>query len=233
MRDEVFRTVAQCVPYLSALDATSGDDWVSCAALITDPALLATVVRATKAGFETDDDVVAASLFAESYAFRVAGTALVAYALGLPVPDVAPDAVAVKIDKPRPTAVAYLNADVRPTDAHQLARDLVGAHFDPFVTAMHDIFVVGERMLWGNVANACAVALRAVESESGDGVRQRANEFVDASQPWFQEVGSFTTALAGHQGWFWDRTSCCLWFRTASGQYCDNCSLRHQTPTER
>jgi ferric iron reductase protein FhuF len=230
MRDEVFDAVAQRVPYLSVSAATDtdGDDWVSCAALIADPAA---VVRATKAGFETDDDAVAASLFAESYAFRVAGTALAAYALDLPVPEVAPDAVKVKIDKPRPTAVAYLNPDVHPTDAHHLAHDLVGAHFQPFVTAMHNAFTVGERLLWGNVAAGCAVAFLAVGDS--EGARARAQEFVDASEPWFAGVGNFTTQLAGHQnqGWYWDRTSCCLWFRTRNGQYCDNCSLTR--PTER
>jgi len=220
MRDEVFRTVARCVPYLAAASETDGDDWVSCATLIADPA---PVVRATMAGFETDDDVVAASLFAEAYAFRVAGTALAAYVLDLPVPDLAPAAVSVRIDKPRPTAVAYLTPDVHPTDARQLARDLVGAHFEPFVAALHARFTVGERLLWGNVADACAVAFRSV----GDSreVRRRAEEFVQAAQPWFADAGRFTDELAGRQGWFWDRTSCCLWFRTKNGQYCDNCSL--------
>ncbi len=92
---------------------------------------------------------------------------------------------------------------------------------------MHSAFTVGERLLWGNVAAACAVAFRAVESEAGGAVRERATEFVDASEPWFEGVGRFTTELAGHQdqGWYWDRTSCCLWFRTKNGQYCDNCSL--------
>jgi cobalamin transport system ATP-binding protein len=223
MRDEVFRSVAARVPYLSVSDATDGDDWVSCAALVAGPAR---AIRDTKPGFETDDDIVAASLFTEAYAFRVAGVALAAYALDLPVPDVAPERVAVRIDKPRPTAVAYLNKQLHATTAGHLAEDLVGAHFQPFVAATHEVFAVGERLLWGNVAAACAVAFRAVESSSAE--RARATEFMQAAEPWFGAVGRFTTQLAGHQGhgWFWDRTSCCLWFRTASGQYCDNCSLR-------
>lgn len=226
LRDEVFRTVAQRVPYLSVSDApTDGDDWVSCAALVADPAI---VIRATKPGFGTDDDIVAASLFTEAYAFRVAGIALAAYALDLPVPDLAPERVKVRTDKPRPTAVAYLNPNVRPTTANQLAADLVGAHFQPFVVATHDVFTVGERLLWGNVAAACAVAFRAVGDS--DEVRARAEEFMQAAQPWFADTGNFTNELAGHQdqGWYWDRTSCCLWFRTAeaNGALCDNCSLK-------
>ncbi len=89
---------------------------------------------------------------------------------------------------------------------------------------MHDAFAVGERLLWGNVAAACAVAFRALEPSRAE--RARATEFMDACAPWFGDVGTFTDELAGRQGWFWDRTSCCLWFRTASGQLCDNCSLR-------
>ena len=224
VRDEVFRAVAERVPFLSVSAVGEGDDWIRGDELIADPA---PVVRDTMPGFETDDEAVAASLFTESYAFRVAGVALAAYALDLPVPDLAPEAVAVKIDKPRPTAVAYLTTDVHRTDAHQLANDLVGAHFQPLVAAVHNTFAVGERLLWGNVAAACAVAFRAVESSGvdSDRVREHATEFMDACFEWFVDAGNFTDELAGHQGWFWDRTSCCLWFRTKNGQYCDNCSV--------
>ena len=221
MRDEVFAAVARRVPYLLVSDAADGDDWIRGDALIADPA---TTVRNTRSGFETDDDIVAASLFTEAYAFRVAGVALAAYALDLPVPDLAPAATAVRIDKPRPTAVAYLGNELHATNANQLAHDLVGAHFEPFVAAIHSAFAVGERLLWGNFAAACAVAFLAIgDSEH---VRDNAEEFMQAAAPWFGDVGSFTDELAGRQGWFWDRTSCCLWFRTASGQLCDNCSLK-------
>ena len=225
MRDEVFGAVARRVPYLSVSDVTDGDDWVSCAALVANPA---PTVRNTMVALGTADVAVAASLFTEAYAFRVAGVALVAYALDLPVPDVAPRAVAVRTDKPRPPAVAYLAPELHDTNAPQLAHDLVGAHFEPFVAAIHDEFTVGERLLWGNVAAACAVAFLAI----GDSARARANaeEFIRAAQPWFAETGSFKERLARseYQGWYWDRTSCCLWFQTAEagGQYCDNCTVR-------
>ena len=222
-RDEVFRTVARRVPYLLVSDVGDGDEWIRGDALIADPA---STVRNTKPGFETDDDIVAASLFTEAYAFRVAGVALAAYALDLPVPDVSPHAVAVTVDKPRPAAVAYLDHDLHATTANQLATDLVGAHFQPLVAAVHNTLTVGERLLWGNVAAACAVAFLSIGDS--DQVRDNAEEFMQAAAPWFGDAGSFTDELAGRQGWFWDRTSCCLWFRTApaSGQLCDNCSLK-------
>ena len=227
-RDEILAVVAGHVSYLRARGAVDGDDWVSCAALASDPAILTGVVRATMAGFGTDDEAVAASLFAQAYAFRVAGVALAAFALDLPVPDVSAGATAVRIDKPRPSAVAYLNPEVRRRRATQLVDELVEQHFGGFVAAVHAVFRVGERLLWGDVAASCAVAFRAVESSGADGsaVRARSEVFVAAAAARFEGLGSFTTVRDGsREGWYWDRTSCCLWFRTRSAQFCDNCSL--------
>jgi ferric iron reductase protein FhuF len=224
---EVLGAVSARVPYLRGLAVAEGDDWQPCDGLASDRGTLVRVVAATKAGFGTDDDAVAASLFVQSYAFRVAGAALGAYALGLPVPRVRPAVTAVRIDKPRPTAVAYLDPRVDDADASQLAHALVDGHFAPFVAAVHAAFTVGERLLWGNVASSCAAVFRALESSGADApaVRERAERFM-AAAPAFAGLGRFTVVrAAGREGWFWDRTSCCLWFRTASGQLCDNCSL--------
>jgi ferric iron reductase protein FhuF len=229
--DEVLRTVAERVPYLAASTVIEGDDWIGCDTLVTDPAALTKVVRASARGFGTDDEVVAASLFTESYAFRVAGTALVAFALDLPVPDLAPTSVAVRIDKPRPSAVAYLDPLGRGLDADALAGALIAVHLGPFVAVMHEAFRVGERNLWGNVAAACAVAFRAVHasavgSDGRERIRARAEAFFDACAPDFDGLGAFTAVQhAGRQGWYWDRASCCLWFRTTGSELCDNCSL--------
>jgi hypothetical protein len=44
--------------------------------------------------------------------------------------------------------------------------------------------------------------------------------------PSFVGLGAFSVARAGdREGWYWDRTNCCLWFRTGAEEYCDNCSL--------
>jgi len=72
------------------------------------------------------------------------------------------------------------------------------------------------------------VAFRAVEgavTEDRAVVRARAESFVSATTS-FDGLGAFTTVRTDdREGWFWDRTSCCLWFRTPAEQYCDNCSL--------
>ncbi len=226
--DDVLGAVAGQVSYLRGSGSTNGEDWVACDALVSDQAVLVDVVLATRDGFATDDDAVAASLFAQAYAFRVAGVALAAYALDLPVPALAPAVTAVRLDKPRPSAVAYLSPEVRRLDGAALAAELVGGHLNEFVDATHRAFRVGERLLWGNVAASCATAFRAVESSGTDPtrVRDHAAAFVTAARPWFEGLGAFTVVRhAGQEGWYWDRTSCCLWFRTKSGQLCDNCSL--------
>jgi cobalamin transport system ATP-binding protein len=231
--DDVLAVVAGRVSYLRASVSTDGDNWRSCATLISNRGVLVDVVTDAMSGFGTDDEAVAASLFTQAYAFRVAGVALAAYALDLPVPDVAPDVTAVRVDKPRPSAVAYLNPAVRRRDAATLADELIGGHLGGLVDAVHEAFRVGERLLWGNVAASCAVAFRAVEGSVGEGsggevvvVRQRAQSFFAAAHRWFEGLGAFTVVEhAGREGWYWDRTSCCLWFRTKSEQLCDNCSL--------
>jgi ferric iron reductase protein FhuF len=228
MLEPVLQTVADHVSYLRAVQTIEGDDWVGCAELVSDPVKLVEIVRRTKAGFDTDDDAVAASLFTQAYAFRVAGVALAAHALGLPLPNVAAAATAVRLDKPRPSSVAYLDPEARKLDVAAFADELLGVHMRTFVDAVHREFRVGDRLLWGNVAGSCATAYRAVESSGSDKqtVRARAGEFFGAAQVWFDGLGQFTVVEhADRDGWFWDRTSCCLWFRTKREQLCDNCSL--------
>jgi iron complex transport system ATP-binding protein len=220
--------VAAVVPYLRASTTTEGDDWYPCQELVTDPGVLTDVITRAMPGFGTTDPAVAASLFTQAYAFRVAGVALAAYALDLPVPDVAPAATAVRIDKPRPSQVAHLAPDPQTMSASELSARLVTGHLDAFVKAVHASYTVGERLLHANVASSCAVAFRAVEGavdDERDDVRARSEEFM-AVTPSFDGLGAFTIVRAGdREGWFWDRTSCCLWFRTPAEHYCDNCSL--------
>jgi ferric iron reductase protein FhuF len=227
--DDVLREVEARVPYLRASTTWSNDDdWLRCDAIVENEHTLTDVVRAAMQGLATDDLAVAASLFTQAYAFRAAGAALAAYALDLPVPDVALDATAVRVDKPRPTAVAYLRPTLEYREPEALAHDLVGGHLAPFVDVVHCRFRVGERLLWGNVASSCAAALRAVEGavSTKTDVRERAHLFITASADWFAGLGTFTVVQSeGREGWYWDRTNCCLWYQTAGARVCDNCSL--------
>ena len=94
---------------------------------------------------------------------------------------------------------------------------------------------IGERLLWGNVAASIAAVFRAVESSgpAGDAERPgpRARRFFAAAAPGSTASGDYTCVeVPGALGWYWDRTSCCLWYQTTSGAYCDDCSL-HDPPS--
>ena len=49
--------------------------------LIADPPRLLSIVRSTAAGWDTDDDTLAMSLFVQGYAYRIALTAIGSFVL--------------------------------------------------------------------------------------------------------------------------------------------------------
>jgi ferric iron reductase protein FhuF len=225
----VLARVESVVSYLRASTAAPADEgWIGCADLLADADLLTQLVTDTGAGRHAPDAQVAASLFAQGYAFRVAGVALAAYALGLPVPSTRPEDTAIRIARHRPAALAITSAVLRtPNEPAAVAEAILDGHMAPFVAAVHEVVTIGERLLWGNVATSCAVAFRAVEGETHDpAVRQRAEAWFAAAGPRLAGLGGFhALEHAGRHGWYWDRTNCCLWYRTADGRLCDDCSL--------
>jgi ferric iron reductase protein FhuF len=227
--DAVLATVADHVSYLRAsTQAPEADGWIRCAELCRPGDPLDGLLTSTGTGLGTDDPQVAASLFVQGYAFRVGGVALAAFALDLPTPAVAPDVTAITIGRHRPNAIAHTSPLLADPDADRLAAALLGGHLAPLVAAVRAEVRVGERMLWGNVAAACAVAFRAVESSGTDrvAVRARADAFMAAARPWLDGLGGFSTIVVDDRdGWFWTRTSCCLWYQASGGQLCDDCSL--------
>ena len=47
---------------------------------------------------------------------------------------------------------------------------------------------------------------------------------------WLDGLGAYCTMSSPDAlGWYWTRTSCCLWYQTSSGSYCDDCSLHDPT----
>lgn len=227
---EVVATIQTRVSYLRcADDALLADGWIGCAELISNPDRLRAEIDATAAGRGTDDPQVAASLYTQAYAFRLPSIAVAAFALGLPVPTTAPAATAIRIGRHRPAEVAILTRSCAPIDATSLATELFERHLVPFVDAVRAGTRMGERLLWGNVAASIATIFRAVQSSGplGDeAVRARAEQFEQAASPWLDGLGGWSTVhVPDAVGWFWDRTSCCLWYQTTSGFYCDDCSL--------
>ncbi len=120
-----------------------------------------------------------------------------------------------------------------PTDARGLATALLGGHLRPFMASLREATTIGDRLLRGNVAASCAAAFRAVEGAARDrddvgeraAVRRRAEAFFDLAD-WLDGAGCFERVeVDGTDGWFWTRTSCCLYYKVSSGATCDDCSL--------
>ena len=228
---EVVATIQNRAAYLRcATEALPADGWISCADLLANPDQLRAQIDATAAGRGTTDPQVAASLYAQAYAFRVPSIAVAAFALGLPAPTTAPAATAIRIGRHRPAELATLDPMCRPTDAATLATELFDGHLVPFIAAVRAGTRVGERLLWGNVAASIATIFRAVQGSGlGDpDVRSRAEQFEQVTSPWLDGLGAWSTlSVPDAIGWYWDRTSCCLWYQTTSGFYCDDCSLHN------
>ncbi len=129
--------------------APSDEGWIVCADLLADTDRLRREIDATAAGRGTADPQVAASLYAQAYAFRVPSIAVAAYALGLPVPSTAPAVTAVRIARHRPAELAILDPTCRTMGAAEVARMVVDEHLAPFVAAVRATTRIGERLAVG------------------------------------------------------------------------------------
>ena len=231
--DHVVAAVQQRVSYLRCSTAVPPDDgWIRCADLIADPDRLRTEIDSTAGGRGTDDPQVAASLYAQAYAFRVPSIAVAALALGLPTPSTDPAVLSVRLGRHRPAEVGIVDPTCREMSVPDFVDALLDRHLAPFIAAVRATTRVGERLLWGNVAASLATIFRALDvAPLGDPVvRARAVEFEHAASPWLDGLGSYSTIdTPDAVGWYWTRTNCCLWYQTASGFYCDDCSLRDLT----
>lgn len=223
-------TIQTRVSYLKCSTVAPAEDgWIRCADLIGDPDRLRAEIDATAAGRGTDDPQVAASLYAQGYAFRLPSIAVAAIALGLPTPTTSPAHTAIRIGRHRPAEVAILDDTCSIVDASSFVAQLFDEHLVPFVAAVRARTRVGERLLWGNVAASLATIFRALDiAPFGDAdVRARAAEFEVAAAPWLAGLGSYSTIETPNAvGWYWTRTNCCLWYQTTAAFYCDDCSLR-------
>ena len=67
---------------------------------------------------------------------------------------------------------------------------------------------------------------RALTPSRREDPRDDASQIFAAASSSLEGLGSYTCIeVPGALGWYWDRTSCCLWYQTTSGAYCDDCSL--------
>ena len=223
--------------------AVADDTWLGCGDLLANPTWLEAVVRDTGERLGTDDPVVGASLFVQNYAYRVVTHAVTALTFAGVLPDSTPRTMAVTLRAGRPSAIAYLEPRVATLEPSALredpaaARDAVAAlhevvdvHLAPLVAGVRATTRVGARLLWGNVAASCAVAFRTAEGVLGPWVQPLGDAFIGASPATMRGLGSYLVLERGERhGWFFERSTCCLYDRLPGKIRCGDCS---RTPRE-
>ena len=201
------------------------DGWRAC------DAVTAFDLEAAIDGAAAGNRQVAASLLVQSYAHRVASVSLAAFAIGLPWPSPAAVATSVRLAGGRARALRFRTAALgEPGDVESLVDATFASHLAPFVSAVRAWERLGERLVWADIAASCAAAFRAVEGSARDrgdageqaAIRRRAAQFLEHA-PWLEGTGWFD---ADSTDWGWQRSACCLWYRTSGGRTCEGCSLR-------
>ena len=217
----MLQAVADRVAYLRASTTAPADDgWVPCSVLCEPGPTLAELIATTGAGRGTDDPQVAASLFVQAYAFRIAGVALAAYALRMPWPDREPGRDGHPHRPPPAGSGGVPLGSARRAGAGRVGRRRARRP-PPAAPRCRPPRGHGGRAL--AVGQRGRVLRRRLPS-GGVGrrwrspVRARAEAFFAAAEPWLGGLGRFTVvAVPPHDGWYWDRTSCCLWYQASGG----------------
>jgi hypothetical protein len=170
-----------------------------------DPDALAVVVAECGRGRGTEDPAVAASLWWQSYAYRVAGTALAAWAVAGEGPDATGAAVAHA--RHRPSAVTY-RTDRGISDLDELVATTLEA-IEPAADALRARHRVGATLLRGNTMSSIASVLGAIGGSPA----------VLAALP--AELRRTFDDTCNR------RRACCLWWKTdeSAGRLCADCSL--------
>ena len=239
------RATAQPVDVVTARtnEVTDGA-YIACAALIDDPVWLRALIVQTGHQLGTDDPMVAASLFIQSYSYRILTLAIACATIPGVVPDSCAPAMAIALKGGRVSLVAYtkpavftlalpgqsVSASLRDETQMSALFDIVGTrvidlHLGPLIDSVRSTIRVGERLLWGNVAASQAVAFRTMEGCLGEWVQEIGNYFVGHSPRQLTGLGSFLVLENGdRRGWFWERTNCCLYDRLPGDIRCADCS---------
>lgn len=177
---------------------------------------------------DTQDRRIQAALFVWGYAWRVAAPAIACQVARRPVPDVAAESVALRIDENGAVgAVAFRSprfAEAAPGWLH--AR--LEAHFSRLVAAVQTHSALGVRAQWALTADSCATAFLDAgerlgrEQESSD---EAAAFLATAGSPLRSRATFFSLEAAGRRSLFLRRRSCCLAHRIRGQEHCSTCPL--------
>jgi ferric iron reductase protein FhuF len=191
------------------------------AQLAASPDDLAAAVADSAPGRGTEDLQVAASLWWQSYAYRVAGTTLGCWLVSGAAPDPAAAGMAVGIGRSRPSSVVWSAGVEVLDDLAALVTRLFDDHLDPVAESLRARHSLGAALIRGNVGAGIESAMAAVAGAPGaPDLRARIGD-VRAALP---AAVSDTIELLDDG---YRRRACCLWWKTgeSKGRLCADCSL--------
>lgn len=201
------------------------ESWLHCAALASDRDAVDDLIERIRVVRGLDRTDVTASVFSLGYAFRIASLGIGPWLLDDVVLDLDPARMWIRIERDRPNAVFLAGpALVDDPSLDTLQAQLLDRHLGPFLENVRSTHRLGARMLWSNVGSSCASAFGAFMEPLTDRrheIRRRTEAFT-AARPELANTGR--VAHVG-DGWQWERSACCLWYRTPGGDRCSDCSL--------
>jgi ferric iron reductase protein FhuF len=204
---------------------------------LTNPDVVGRHIATSADARGTDDPVVLASLWWQGYAYRTAGVALACWLLSGVAPDCRVGSMGVGVARGRPSSTIWRRTrrDVGAYAAKSLGNDLFAGHLDLVAAALPRM---GQGLVWGNVAAACASGAGAVREACGPAWHDRVAEFLAAAPHGLAGLGQWEPAGdPGDDAWAFHRRTCCLWWKTTTsgGALCADCSLHrsagHERPT--
>lgn len=190
-------------------------------------------------GIERED--VAMSLLVQGYAFRVASLAIGSWLMTGGCVDVSPANVSIRLGRGRPNEVllgrAAWAAEPVGGDAYanlaDLQSHLIGGHLSHLVATARASIRIGERLLWSNIASACASSFGAFmrleqppDHPHWARIRLTAEAFFESARSDLRDAGD---VIAVGPVWAWQRRACCLYYCHSGGARCDDCSLNSAT----
>jgi ferric iron reductase protein FhuF len=231
---------------LNTPDTEAG--WLEVTALTSDRTthlqeLFARVVKR----FPTNDKRAPAALWFGHYAFAVEAVAIACYLAARRVPDMTPEKVAVRFDadgemgafawgSPRfiglPTDPEAAHLDCRVVDSMDalqfVLREQIVGHLTPVINAVSARAHFGKPGMWALAADYCAHAFVWVSGMMGDeaGGVAEARLLAATPSPLSRKRDFILVEQSGLSYPLVDRTSCCLYYKCDSGEYCSSCPHR-------
>ncbi|HEY9305225.1 MAG TPA: (2Fe-2S)-binding protein [Mycobacterium sp.] len=214
----LFAELANISPYFAISTGSYDDGWRPVQQLYTDTALLDDIVGRVQAVMDGAEQRVAASTFFFGFAARLWSIGLGALVGQQLVPDLnaerllfreADGRIQLHIEHP----VAWQDGDLQ-----QLLADVVLAeHLAPLTAALRRVAPISDKLLRGNTASALLGAARVIDRDMATGQGWQLARSLCADERLADAIRFNATNYR--------RTSCCLYYRTARGGLCGDCSL--------